>query len=298
MQRRNFIKNTALTAGSVALLGTKGFARLMADPVYQFKPLRSNVGMFAEQGGTIAWMINKEGIVVVDAEFPDPALHLIAELKKQSDKPFEWLINTHHHGDHTAGNISFKGLVQHVAAHENSLTNQKNAAVAAKTEDKQLYPDITFTNNWKIKVGDERIQAHYFGTGHTNGDAMIHFEHANVVHTGDLVFNRRYPFVDRKAGASVKHWAVALEAAQKKFDKDTLFVFGHAFDPNKVTGTMDDLAAMQNFLEKLYAYVDSSVKAGKTKEEILATKAIPGITEWQGDGIERGLTAAYEEATS
>jgi glyoxylase-like metal-dependent hydrolase (beta-lactamase superfamily II) len=298
MQRRHFLRNTALTAGSVALLGTKGFAGLLADPVYQFKPLRGNVGMFAEQGGTIAWLLNKEGIVVVDAEFPDPATHLIAELKKQSDKPFEWLINTHHHGDHTAGNISFKGLVNHVAAHENSLTNQKNAAIAAKTEEKQLYPDTTFSTDWKVKVGDEHISAHYFGTGHTNGDAMIHFENANVVHTGDLVFNRRYPFVDRKAGASVKHWAVALADAQKKYDKDSLFVFGHAFDPNKVTGSMADLAAMQDFLEKLYTYVDSSVKAGKTKEEILAAKSIPGVTEWQGDGIERGLTAAYEEATS
>ena len=297
MQRRNFLRNTALTAGSLALLGNKGFARWVTAPAYQFKTLRNNVGIFAEQGGTIAWMVNKEGIVVVDAEFPDPATHLIAELKKQSDKPFQWLINTHHHGDHTSGNISFKGLVKNVAAHQNSLINQKAAAVAQKSEDKQLYPDTTFADTWKIKVGDERIQAHYFGTGHTNGDAMIHFEHANIVHTGDLVFNRRYPFVDRKAGASVKHWATALESAQKQFDKDTIFVFGHAFDPEKVVGSMDDVAAMQNYVEKLYAYVDTSVKAGKTKEEILMAKSIPGVTDWQGDGIERGLTAAYEEVT-
>ncbi len=298
MNRRQFIFNTALTAGAVALMGKRSFASLIADPVYQFKPLRNNVGIFSEQGGTIAWMINKEGIVVVDAEFPDQATHLIGLLKKQSDLPFEWLINTHHHGDHTAGNISFKGLVKNVAAHENSLANQTAVAVKNKTEDKQLYPDTTFKDKWKIKVGGERITAHYFGTGHTNGDAMIHFEHANIVHTGDLVFNRRYPFVDRTAGASVKHWAVALEKAQKKFDKDTQFVFGHAFDPQKVTGTIDDLAAMQNFLEKLDAFVADSIKAGKTKDEILKATAIPGITDWQGDGIQRGLTAAYEEKTS
>lgn len=298
MKRRQFLFSTAVTAGSLTLFGKKSFASMLADPTYQFKPLRSNVGMFAEQGGTIAWMINKEGIVVVDAEFPDQATHLIALLKKQSDLPFEWLINTHHHGDHTSGNISFKGIVKNVAAHENSLTNQKTVAIAQKTEDKQLYPDTTFTDKWKIKVGDERISAHYFGTGHTNGDAMIHFEHANIVHTGDLVFNRRYPFVDRSAGASVKHWAVALEQAQKKFDKDTMFVFGHAFDPQKVIGTMDDLKAMQNFLEKLDVFVASSIKAGKTKEEILLATAIPGISDWQGDGIQRGLTAAYEEQTA
>jgi len=298
MERRNFLKNTALTTASLALFSNKSFASMLADPTYQFKPLRSNVGMFAEQGGTIAWMINKEGIVVVDAEFPDQATHLIGLLKKQSDLPFEWLINTHHHGDHTGGNISFKGIVKNVAAHENSLTNQKTVAVKNKSEDKQLYPDTTFKDNWKIKVGDEHISAHYFGTGHTNGDAMIHFENANIVHTGDLVFNRRYPFVDNSAGASVKHWPLTLEQARKKFDKDTIFVFGHAFDPEKVIGSMDDVIAMQNFMEKLENYVATSIKAGKTKDEILQATSIPGITDWQGDGIQRGITAAYEELTA
>ncbi|MEP6614412.1 MAG: MBL fold metallo-hydrolase, partial [Mucilaginibacter sp.] len=144
MERRQFLRNTALTAGSLALLGRKSFAAMLADPTYQFKPLRNNVGMFAESGGTIAWLINKEGIVVVDAEFPDPAKHLIAELKKQSAVPFEWLINTHHHGDHTGGNISFKGIVKNVAAHANSLANQKAVAEKNNKVDQQLYPDTTF----------------------------------------------------------------------------------------------------------------------------------------------------------
>src|SRR5665213_1440362 len=260
MERRNFLKTSALTAASISLFGKRSLASMLADPVYQFKTLRNNVGMFAEKGGTIAWMINKDGIVVVDAEFPEQATHLIALLKKQSDKPFEWLINTHHHGDHTSGNISFKGIVKNVAAHENSLINQKLVALKQKTEDKQLYPDNTFNGKWKIKVGNEHISAHYFGPEHTNGDTMIHFEHANIVHTGDLVFNRRYPFVDNGAGASVKHWAVALEQAQKQFSKDAIFVFGHAFDPQKVVGTMDDLKAMQNFMERLEDYVAASIK--------------------------------------
>ena len=297
MERRQFLKNTALTAGSLALLGRKSFAAMLADPTYQFKPLRNNVGMFAESGGTIAWLINKEGIVVVDAEFPDPAKHLIAELQKQSSQPFAWLINTHHHGDHTAGNISFKGIVKNVAAHANSLANQKAAAEKNNKADQQLYPDTTFTETWKVKVGDEHISAHYFGTGHTNGDAMIHFENANIVHMGDLVFNRMYPFVDNSAGASAKHWPVVLEQATKKFDKNTMFVFGHAADPQKVIGTMDDVKAMQNFMEKLGAYVAGAIKAGKTKDEILAATSIPGVTDWKGDGIKWGTQAAYEELT-
>jgi cyclase len=298
MERRKFLINTALTAGSLSFFGNKSLAAMLAAPDYKLTPLRNNVGIFTEQGGTIIWMVNKEGIVCVDAEFPDPATHLIAELKKKSDKPFQWLINTHHHGDHTSGNISFKGLVKNVAAHANSLTNQKASAVKQKSEDKQLYPDITYTTKWKVKVGDEQISAYYFGPGHTNGDSFIHFENANVVHCGDQVFNRMYPYIDRSAGASCRNWIVALESAQKQFNKDTIFVYGHAFDPAKVVGTIDDLKAMQNFMEKLVAFVDSGIKAGKTKEQILSATTIPGVNDWQGDGIQRGLTAAYEELTA
>ena len=75
----------------------------------------------------------------------------------------------------------------------------------------------------------------------------------------------------------------------------TLFVFGHAFDPEKVTGNKADLKAMQDYLKNLLAFVNSQIKAGKTKDEILKATAIPGVTEWQGDGIERCLQAAYEE---
>ena len=298
MERRQFLRNTAIAAGALSFLGNRSFASLLADPTYQIIPLRNNVGIFIEQGGTIAWMVNKEGIVVVDAQFPNTAPHLIAELQKKSDKPFQWLINTHHHFDHTAGNIAFKGIAKKVAAHANSLVNQKASAEKQGKADQQLYPDTTFTDKWKVKVGDEVISAHYFGAGHTNGDAFIHFEHANIVHTGDLVFNKMHPYIDRSAGASCKNWPLVLEAATKQFDKNTQYVFGHAFEPLKVTGTVEDLKQMQDYMEKLVAFVSSSIKAGKTKEEVLAATAIPGVTLWQGDGIQRSLTAAYEELSA
>ena len=86
-----------------------------------------------------------------------------------------------------------------------------------------------------------------------------------------------------------------LDKIQQEFDNDTLFVFGHAFDPEKVTGNKADLKAMQDYLKNLLAFVNSQIKAGKTKDEIMKATSIPGVTEWQGDGIERGLQAAYEE---
>ena len=297
MERRNFLKTTVLTTGLLTLSKKELFA-MIQDPAYKIKMLTNQIGIFTEKGGTIAFLLSNAGIVVVDAEFPEQANHLITDLKTRSDKPFHLLINTHHHGDHTSGNIAFKGIVPHVFAHANSLANQIRVAEEQKNVDKQLYPDMTFTDTWNTKIGNERIMAHYFGPGHTNGDAIIHFEHANIVHMGDLVFNRRWAFIDKTAGASIQNWIVALDKTLNTFDNKTVFVFGHAFDPEKVTGNKDDLRAMQQYLSKLLDFVGAEIKAGKTKEEIIAAKAIPGVTEWQGDGIERGLTAAYIELTT
>lgn len=295
MQRRTFIRNTGLASGLLLLPGKQLLASLFNQPAYSLTPLRNDVGIFTEKGGTIAYCINKKGIAVVDTQFPEQATHLIEEIKKMSGKAFKYLINTHHHGDHSSGNIAFKGLAQKVVAHTNSLANQKSVAEKQKTTDKQLFPDTTYTDTWKGKLGKEKIKMHYFGPGHTNGDSFVHFEHANIVHTGDLVFNRRYPYIDKSAGANIKSWILALQKARSTFDKDTIYLFGHAFDPKKVTGNADDLIAFEDFLTKLLLFVETEVKAGKSKEEILKAKQIPGVTEWQGDGIERGLGAAYTE---
>ncbi|WP_276359851.1 MBL fold metallo-hydrolase [Daejeonella sp. H1SJ63] len=297
MQRRRFLQNTGLSLGLLALTDYKALADMIRQPAYKFIPLRNNVGIFTEQGGTIAWLSNKEGMVVVDTQFMDPAAHLIAELKKKSEKPLKYLINTHHHGDHTGGNLAFKGLAEKVVAHQNCLINHQKTAAAQKSESKQLFADTVFADKWKSKVGSENIKAHYFGAAHTNGDIIVHFEDANIAHMGDLMFNRRYPFIDRSAGANIQSWIKVLDKAISEFDKDTLFVFGHSADPEKVTGGKEDLNAMQNYLEKLIAFVQSEIKSGKSKEEIMKITGIPGAEDFQGQGIQRSLTAAYEELT-
>lgn len=295
MNRRSFVRNASFTFGAIPLLRKDWITKFMQENPYKMRLLRNDVGIFTEKGGTIAYYVSKKNIAVVDAEFPEQSKHLIDALRKDSGKPFEILINTHHHMDHTAGNISFKGIINHVAAHSNSLINQQRAAKEQNKEDQQLYPDLTYGDTWKYEKLKEKIYTYYFGPAHTNGDSIIHFPHANIAHMGDLVFNRRWAFVDRAAGASVKNWILVLDKAQQLFDKDTLFVFGHAFDPDKVTGYKDDLKAMQGYLSNLLDYVTQQIKAGKTREEIIKSTSIPGVTEWQGDGIDRGLQAAYDE---
>ena len=260
--------------------------------------LTKNLGIFMERGGTIAFTLSKKGIIVVDSQFPDQSKHLIDELKKRQEAPFGLLINTHHHGDHTAGNISFKGLVETVLAHENSVKNQKNHAIAQKIEDKQLYPDKTYSQSWREKVAKENISLYYEGPAHTNGDSMIFFEDQNVVHMGDLVFNRRHPFVDRNAGANIKNWIEVLDKAVNRFGTSVTYIFGHAAEGYEVTGISDDLKAFQDYLGKVLQFVEGEIKAGKSKDEILKAQEIPGAPQWKGDGIQQPLTAAYEELTT
>ena len=294
MNRRLFIQQTAFTAAALTLAQKSILTKLFDDP-WKISMIRNDVGIFTERGGTIAFLLSKKGLVVVDSQFPDQSKHLIDELKKKSDKPIKLLINTHHHGDHTSGNIAFKGITQHVLAHANSKINQENSAKQNKSEDKQLYPDQTYTDTWCEKFGKEKICLRYFGAGHTNGDSLVHFEHANIVHMGDLLFNRRHPYVDRGAGANIKSWIGLLDRAVSTFDKNTIYVYGHSGTGYEITGGADDLKKFGDYLGRVLKFAEDEIKSGKTKEEILKNTVLPGETEWKGDGFQRPLQAAYEE---
>lgn len=262
--------------------------------------IRRDVYLFTEKGGAIAFLKNKDATVIVDSQFPEQAGHLLTELRKTQPSPFDLLINTHHHPDHSAGNIAFKGVVKHVLAHSNSKTNQELLAVANKTVDQQLYPDQTFGDTWCQDFGKEKICLHYFGPAHTNGDALVHFEKADVVHMGDLLCNRRYPNVDRKAGASVENWMLVLDRAYNVFDRRTIFVCGHGLDGQQLTVGREFLREMKFFFENLFVIVKQDILAGRTREEILARSSIPGMDEWKDTAgfIRVNLEAVYLELTA
>jgi glyoxylase-like metal-dependent hydrolase (beta-lactamase superfamily II) len=262
---------------------------------YEMIPLRRDIGIFRERGGTIGWLANKAGTVVVDTQFPEQAGHFLAELRNIGQVPIDLLINTHHHGDHTGGNVVFKDIAGKILAHENSKINQMNTAAKNGNEAEQVFPTATFGDRWQQEVGKEIVDLQYWGPAHTNGDAIIHFQKANIVHCGDLVFNRRYPYIDKAAGARIDNWIEILQQMQAYFDRDTLFIFGHAREGFPVTGDKTDLAAFADYLTALLEHVGTQLAAGRTKEEVLATTAIPGAPEWTGDGIQRSLNAAIEE---
>lgn len=297
--RRRFLQNSSFAAGAVLINPFNfDFSNALFSQSGKFEMLRKNVGYFTGRGGTIGWLINEGGIAVVDSQFPPSAKELIAEIRKKSDKKVDFLINTHHHGDHSGGNIAFKEIVENVTAHENSKANQMRVAKERESEDTQLYPNMTFSENWKTSLGDEVISCSYHGRGHTNGDIVTHFQNANIVHMGDLLFNRRFPYIDKGAGAHIGNWINILDAVNNKFDSETQFIFGHAGEGYEIIGNHEDIKAFKNYLESLLEYVSKEIKSGKSVEEMKeGLTSIPGAPEWKGDGIERSLSSAHMELT-
>jgi glyoxylase-like metal-dependent hydrolase (beta-lactamase superfamily II) len=297
MHRRQFLRNTGIITASSFFLSSKAFASFLTPFEYKVTMLRRNVGIFTERGGTIGFLLSKDGAVVIDSQFPDTSPHLIDEINKQATAPIKFLLNTHHHGDHSSGNIAFKNIAEQVVAHTNCATNMKTVAEKQKTTDKQLFPTQTFDKELKLKIGDEKITGYYFGAGHTNGDAIYHFKEANIMHLGDLMFNKRHPFVDRTTGANIESWIKVLDKVQKEGNKETIYIFGHSLNPGEETGSVENIKKFQDYLSKVLQFTEAEVKKGVSKEEFIKNTAIPGVTEWSGQGIERPLTAAYEEVT-
>lgn len=261
---------------------------------YQMQYLRGDVGYFTERGGTIGWMASPEGVVIIDTQFPEQSGHLAEELQKINNKPFDLVINTHHHGDHSSGNSMLAGVSNRILAHENSKKNQEK--VATERNQEVVLPDDVFQTMREEKIGNEMLKLYYFGPGHTDGDAITHFENSNIVHMGDLVFNRRFPYIDKSAGAMIGNWISVLDKTLSTFDSETQYIFGHSGENHDIIGNAEDIKAFQNYLTQLLKLGETSIASGKSLDELKAeVKTIPGAPEWSGDGIERSLDAVYAE---
>lgn len=298
--RREFLTTTSLAVAAAALTRVPllGQAAQQAPPQTTFTDLRRNVGFFTGQGGTIGWLANPEGAVAVDAQFPATAKACVEGLQQKSAKGIQLLINTHYHGDHTAGNPTFRPVVKSIVQQERCAKLHREAT--AKNADQQAYADVTFGESWSQDVGDEKVSGHYYGPGHTGGDAVIVFERANVVHMGDLMFNRLHPRVDGAGGASMKNWISILERVAERHG-DATFIFGHAKAGAPVTGPAKELLYFRDYLTAALDYVQKGIAAKRSKEDIAKATELPGFTEHASSGavltIAGVLNSAYDELT-
>ncbi|MBA4135843.1 MAG: MBL fold metallo-hydrolase [Opitutus sp.] len=313
MNRRDFLisSSAAISLGLLArgsLFGqtTPGNAATPAAApagpplVTEFKKLRRGVGYFTGRGGTIGWLSGEHAVVAIDTQFAEPAQRFIAEMPGRGDRPFDVVINTHHHGDHTSGNATFRPVTKKLVAHEAVPELQRAAARRSPQSGEPTVADTTFATTWRMEAGDEIISAQFFGPAHTGGDIAVYFERANIVHVGDLVFNRLYPVTDKAGGCQVRAWIAALERLQNTYPADALYIFGHGSAKFGVTGSKADVEQMATYLNALVAHVETAIKAGKSKAEIVTQQNLDGFEDYHAPRNSRlptNLGVVFDELT-
>ena len=175
---------------------------------------------------------------------------------------------------------------------------QQNPPPATPPPAEPVVPDRTLTDVWEFDHGDERVSIRHHGPAHTGGDVVIYFQKANVAHMGDLMFNRAHPVIDRTNGASIANWTKVLQKVASDLPADTLYIFGHAGQDRPVTGSRADLHHHATYLAALLEYVRGQVKAGKTRDQVVAsTDVIKGFEDY-GPLVSRPLGPAYDEVAA
>jgi len=238
------------------------------------------VYMLAGAGGNIGASIGEDGIVIVDDEYLPLADKIEAALKGITDKPIKFILNTHWHGDHTGGNPHF-GEKAPIIAQENV---RKRLASGGKTRfgetkpaPKVALPIITFEENVSVHLNGEDIRAIHFPNGHTDGDAVIFFPQANVVHMGDDFFNGGiFPFIDIDSGGSVQGMIAGGEKVLAETPDDVKIIPGHG-----PLGNKDDLRKFITMLKETSAAVQAGIKKGKTLDQLKQEKV---LAKWDSFG--------------
>ena len=206
--------------------------------------------------GNSTALVTSEGVVLVDDKFEIDFNNILAQLKTVTNQPVKYVINTHHHGDHSGGNAKFQAMNVHVVASEKAWQNMADARQPGP-------PTITFDDRAYMHVGGKRIELYYFGRAHTNGDTFVYFPEHRTLAAGDaFTFGDATPqLIDYAGGGSAKEWTKTLDGALQ-LDFDTV-VPGH--------GNVTTKAEMRRFRDTTMTVrtrVHDMVVQKKTKDEI------------------------------
>ena len=232
--------------------------------------VRSDVYMLTGSGGNIGVLATDDGLVLIDDQFAPLAAKIEAAMKSIKSVPLKYIINTHYHGDHTGSNKHF-GKQAPIFAHSNVRKrikeDNKKSGIAL--------PVVTYNDGVTIYLDDEAIQVLHFAHGHTDGDSIVYFKKANVLHMGDLLFQGRFPYIDLKAGGSVKGYLANIKNISKQFPADVKIIPGH--------GALTDMQGLLKFTEMMEYSVNKievALLAGIDSEVIMANGIGEKYQDW------------------
>ncbi|GAA6206247.1 MULTISPECIES: MBL fold metallo-hydrolase [Thalassotalea] len=218
-----------------------------------------DVYMLTGAGGNIGVLATEKGLLLVDDQFQPLAEKIESAMQSIKNNQLRYVVNTHYHGDHTGSNSYFSHKAP-IFAHENvrhRLTDKEN-------HDVNSLPVVTYKDGLNIYLANENIQLTHLPSGHTDGDTIVYFKEANVIHTGDLFFEIGFPYIDLDSGGSVKGYLANVKKIIEQLPDDVVVIPGHGKLTNKA-----EFNAFAQMIDFSIKRVEKALSEGKSEEDIL-----------------------------
>lgn len=293
MERRNPPGTPGPLAAVVAalLLAASPSPRLaaqqdMSDVEIETHLAGDGVWMLVGQGGNIGVSAGEDGIVLIDDQYAPLTEKIRAAVAKINDRPIRFVLNTHWHGDHTGGNENLGRAGALIVAHEN-VRERMSVEQFMERFDRTVPPSpagalpvVTYTDAVTFHLNGDEIHAFHVAPAHTDGDSVVHFRRANVLHMGDVFFHGTYPFIDLGSGGSAQGVLDAVNRALELADGETKVIPGH--------GPLTDTAALtayRDMLADVLGKVRELAAQGKSLEEVQAAKPTAPYDEARAGGF-------------
>jgi cyclase len=248
-------------------------------------------GVFVLMGGpaqgNILVSAGSDGIFLVDTMYAPMHDKIMAALAKISDKPIRYVVNTHVHGDHTAGNAAMAKLGAVIISHDNMLKRMP-------AQPAEGLPVLTYSDSLTLHFNGEEIYIFHPAPAHTDGDSIVYFRHANVMQVGDVPASLRYNNIGVNEGGSVDGMIAAGEQVMKIANQNTKIIPGHL---GPVIGFQEIQLQLVMF-RTVRDRVLSAIRAGKTLEEVVASKPTADFDQSRMGGAitnDRFVTLVYTD---
>ncbi len=285
---RSILVNIALgvTLGIAGL--TPAFAQQQDFSKVEIKTIKlgDTLYMLMGEGGNIGVSAGADGVYLIDDQYAPLSEKIMAAVKAISDKPVKYVINTHWHGDHTGGNENFGKAGATIIAHEAVRARmEKGGELAAfkmvvPPAAAGALPVITFSDKAALHLNGETSNLIHVDPAHTDGDTIIHWPAANIIHTGDTFVNGFFPFVDISSGGRLDGIIKSADMVLALADDKTKIIPGHG-----PLATRADLARFRAMLATVRERVTAAKAAGKTAEEWAASKPLADLDADWGKGF-------------